>query len=156
MKKLFFLGLLSFVNVNSYAAPLATDVLAERSMHVSFAPEQYRGIFKFQLLTSGIVQKVDNKNNITYVAQLSETEVAKVRTAIDNIKSDQLIAPTGPLCMDFPMQLIQIQQSNSASMTIWKNASCRISEPSDENAAKVAKIMNDLNSVFTEIEVLNN
>ena len=61
MKKMFIIALFAGIT----QAQALTTVLMESSTHVGFAPPQYSGIFKVQVLSDGTLQKIDNKQKIT-------------------------------------------------------------------------------------------
>lgn len=154
MKKILLTGFLTLISLNVYAESLPSNILAEHATHVGFAPPEHRGVFKFQILNSGVIRKIDNKNNTTVLARLSKDVVKKISSAIDTIKSAELSKPRTPPCMDAPSQDIQVRQSNGTSITIWRRSGCRDFEPLDQSASSVADIINNLDDAFSQINYL--
>ena len=156
MKNYLILGLLGLTSLNVYASNLPANVLAEHATYVGFAPPEHRGTFKLQLLSTGVVQKIDNKANTTVVAKLSVPVVRKIMSAINNIKSDELNKPLRPPCMDAPTQELQVRKADGTSMTIWRRAGCQEHSPRDATADGVANLVNSLNNAFSRIDNLEN
>lgn len=153
-KKLIFIGFLGLLSGNLNAQSLPIEVLAEKVTHVGFAPPEHAGIYKFQILTTGEVQKIDNKNIVTVLAKLQDVEISKIKSAINSIKSDEIKAPQGPKCFDAPSFAVQVRQSSGVNMLIWTQVACRDSEPADFVAARVASLINSLENSFSKINGL--
>lgn len=154
MKISILLTLLVFAS-GAMAAELPENVIVEHATHVGFAPASHRGVFKFQVLKSGVVQKIDNRNKKTVLAKLSTELTAKLVTAVNDIKSDDLKEPTTPRCTDAPTVAITARQENGTEMTIWRRAGCRDAVPTDETAATVVKSVQDLRSALSGLEQLS-
>jgi len=150
MKRVLYLGLLGFISLSTHATQLPAGVIAEHEMTTYFAPEEWRGTYKLQLFSNGKLEKVDNKNTRTQLAVLSETVVHKVKESIENIKTDELLKPEGPMCMDAPAYSIKVQKSSGSELTIWKDQDCRESVAVDSTAVEVAKLMRNLKNVFSQ------
>lgn len=136
------------------AAELSENVIVEHTTNVGFAPVSHRGTFKFQVLESGVVQKIDNKNQKTVLAKLSAELTTKLASAVNNIKSDDLKEPNGPRCSDAPSLSITARQENGTEMTIWKRSGCRDAEPTDETASAVVSSVKELRNALSVVEQL--
>lgn len=129
-------------------------MVAEHTTYVAFAPPEYAGTYRLQILKSGVVQQVDNKDRVDVAAKLSTNVLKKLNAAVNKIKSDELTKPQGPECADAPNQEIRVRQSSGANLTIWKRVNCREVNATDENAKSVADIIDNLLKAFNTIDGL--
>lgn len=137
------------------AAELPENVIVEHTTHVGFAPENHRGVFKFQVLKTGVVQKINNKNKKTVLVKLSTELTTKIASAVNNIKSDDLKEPNTPRCMDAPSLAITARQENGTEMVIWRRAGCRDAVPTDATAAAVVNSVQELRGALSIVEQLS-
>lgn len=155
MKRFIFCFLFVIVTLHANSEPLSERVIVEYTTMVGFAPPQYAGVYKFEVLSNGNVQKIDNKKNVKQVAVLSQGIVNKIKFSIDSINSGELIQPEGPLCTDAPSHAINVYQSTDKKLLIWKQEHCRTYIPVDHNANNMANITKKLANIFDQIENLN-
>jgi hypothetical protein len=112
-----------------------------------------RGTYRFQVLSSGVVQKIDNKNKVTEVAKLSKDVLAKLTSGISLIKEVKLVDPNTPMCMDAPSQAVVITLKGQPT-AIYKKIGCVAHTSEDGVTARVATFVNDLQSTFSQIDYL--
>lgn len=129
-------------------------VLLEEVTHVGFAPPAHRGVFKFQILESGIVQKITNKGEVVELAQLSQVSMDKLNTAVAKIKKVKLNKPTGPMCMDAPTSAVLVKLNNGEVIEIYKRMGCKNFEADDFVAKELAKIVLDLQNTLTGLDYI--
>ncbi len=141
MKKLLFIALVACVA----QAQAATSVLIEKSTHVGFAPPQYQGVFKVQILSDGTIQKVDNKQKVTKFAKLSAAAIKNLSQQISALDVGELQGEDGPLCSDAPMRKTKVIK-NSQEIIIKENISC--------NSKEMSSAYN-LNSVIDSADALS-
>lgn len=155
MKKLFFLVVLGLAGLTVHAEELPASVLAEHSIHQAFAPPNVQGTFKLQILKTGVIRKVDNKNHVTAVAKLAPTVVKALREAIDQIQGEEFKKPKGRRCMDAPSQRIAVQQSDGTQRLVWRRAQCRDFLAVDPAASAVAEVIQGFRTAFSTIDHLD-
>jgi len=149
-----FLILAVFCSLNAKAetnAP-AVSILAEQVESVGFAPPDFRGVYRFTVLTDGTIQSTDNKEKTTVLGSLSADVVKGLSDVIDKIKSDELVVPTASGCMDAPSLSMQVRQSNGTQYTIWKNQACRDFNPKDDYAGAVEQTVSQLKNAFDRLK----
>lgn len=144
MKKLFFIALFTL----TAHAQAGVSVLIESSTHVGFAPPQYRGIFKLQILSDGTLQKIDNKQKVTKFAKLSGAAVKNLNQQIATLQIGELQGEDGPLCTDAPMRKT-IVNKNAEEIVIKTNISCNTKEMS--TAYNLNRIIDSAESMFSAL-----
>lgn len=77
-------------------------VLLENEVHVGFAPPGKSGKYLVQVLSNGAVVAIDNKENKTFIADLSIEALESLETQISDLKVGELLGEDGPGCMDAP------------------------------------------------------
>lgn len=154
MKNYFIATLVLFLSGTALADGLAENVVADFVTAVGFAPPDYRGIYHFQVLDSGVVQTIDNKGKTARLAKLAPSLIQKLVDKIDQIEDDKLTTPTTPPCMDAPTQSLYVQTSKGKQWKPWARTSCRNSESVDENGAEVSRILIDLKDALRALAAL--
>lgn len=154
MKLALFISLFIF-SAGAFAAELPNNVIVEHTTNVGFAPVSHRGTFKFQILKSGVVQKIDNKNVKTVLAKLSPEVIASLTAVVNKIKSDDLNDSNGPRCMDAPTLTITAKQETGVEFVIWRRAGCRDAVAKDAAGAAVAGSVQQLRNALSDLAVLN-
>lgn len=145
MKSILIIALALFVGFNvSAQEKLPTNVVAEVAAHVGFAPPEMTGTYKFQLLSTGVLQRVNNNNAVKVVGTITLAETAKIQSQIDRVKSDKLKQPKGPLCMDAPSEIMTVQKTDGTNLVIWEKHGCQEYTPKDRHAKKAANSVNKL------------
>jgi hypothetical protein len=116
---------LCLLNTAEAAPSAAKKVLMEKTVSVFFAPPAHQGVFHFQVLQSGVVQSVDNKNKITKLAVLSQSLVGEVQAVINSLPDDlEVIEERGPRCADAPSSATEVYKDNGKSFAIRGRANC--------------------------------
>lgn len=156
MKQFLIICLLAMGGLSAQAQNSGASVLSEYVKEVRFAPPGLRGTFKFQILTSGVVQSVDNKDQVDVVAKLSPDVMSKLAAAIDSINNNVLTAPPTPPCTDSPELKIVVRQSQGTVQTIWERIDCLESVSSSIPANRTANIISTLEAAFASIKYLTN
>ncbi len=151
MKAVLIAALLGVMSFNSQGVELSTDVVGEVTTYVGFAPREYRGIFRFQLLSSGNLQAVDNHGVVKALGSVSKEIVADFQKKIESIQSDELVVPTEPLCSDAPSTHITVQRADGTDLIVFKRGGCRDSLAKDEAARHVAQALNNLEDAFRSL-----
>jgi len=151
MKSILILALVLFTSftVRAEDAPkLPENVIAEITTHVGFAPPEMVGTYRFQVLSTGVMQKVNNKDVVKVVGTLSLLDVIELTSMINAIKSDKLKEPKkGPICMDVPSQQMTIKKDYDTYMVIWTQSGCKEHIARDPSAKRLAEIVNQLESL---------
>lgn len=146
MKKIFIIALIACFS----QAHALTTVLMETSTHVGFAPPQYSGIFKVQVLSDGTLQKIDNKQKTTKFAKLSSAAVKNLSQQIANLEVNDLQGEDGPMCADAPMKKVKVIK-NSEEIVIKTNISCLTKEMlSAYSLIRIAESVENLSSSLTK------
>ncbi len=154
MKNYLMALLLGVIGFSAQAVELAPGVVGEVTTFVGFAPPEFRGTFRFQLLSSGTLQSVDNHGQVKVVGSVSSEIVAGFEKKIAAIQSAELNAPQGPICMDAPGTHITVQQADGTDLVIWKRGGCRESTPVDYAASNVAEALKRLENAFQGLSYL--
>ncbi len=144
MKKIFFIALIAI----SAHAQAGTSVLIENTTHVGFAPPQYSGIFKVQILSDGTIQKIDNKQKVTKFAKLSAAAVKNLNQQIAKLQIGELQGEEGPLCTDAPMRKTTVIK-NAEEIVIKTNISCNTKEM--PTAYNLNRIIDSADSLFSAL-----
>jgi hypothetical protein len=151
-------GLISALSVITQAsfaayASLPADVLAEISTNVGFAPEKDRGMYRFQILATGEVRKVDNKGNVKSLAILSEALMSTLSTAIENVQYEGLNEATGTRCFDAPSQAVQVRNtSTQETVLVQTRIACQMADAKNAKARLVADAIRQLENAFRSVE----
>ncbi len=143
MKKLLFIALVTCI-----AQAQAASVLIESSMNVGFAPPQYQGTFKVQILSDGTIQKIDNKQKTTKFAKLSAAAVKSLNQQIATLQIGELQGEDGPLCSDAPMRKNTVMK-NAEAIVIKTNVSCNAKEMS--SAYNLNRIIDSADSLSSSL-----
>lgn len=143
MKKLLFIALVTCI-----AQAQAASVLIESSMNVGFAPPQYQGTFKVQILSDGTIQKVDNKQKTTKFAKLSAAAVKSLNQQIATLQIEDLQGEEGPLCSDAPSRQNTVIK-NAKEIVIKTNISCNSKEMS--SAYNLNRIIDSADSMSSAL-----
>lgn len=146
---------LIILSLSAFSSELPDNVIIEHTTSVGFAPANHRGVFKFQILKSGVVQKINNKNVKTLIAKLSPELIASLTGTVNKIKTDGLKEPNGPRCMDAPSIAITAKQETGVEFVIWKRSGCRDSISTDAAAAAVAGSVQQLRNTLSDLAQLN-
>lgn len=129
--------------------PVEKKVLLEKTTSVAFAMPEYRGTYRFQVLSSGVVQKIDNKNKITKLAVLSQVLIDQVKNAVLVIPQDLVLKEEdGPRCADATMQSTAIFKAGGAKVTIKTKVDCRDGYSNNYLANHLAVWSDNLQSVL--------
>jgi len=153
MKILFSIILSCYVSLAS--AQGKSKLILEKSTFVYFAPDAYRGEFKFQVYSDGTIQKVNNKKKKTVLATLSKSQLASLAKTSNAITNVTLSEPQGPECADAPLQKVSLFRNVTTTATevvIWERVNCRESASVDENALKLVEFIENLQNAFQSIE----
>ncbi len=134
------------------AESLPRDVVAAYIANVQFAPPERRGEHKMLFLSSGDVQKVDNKNKVTLMAKLSPKLIKNLIALNDQIKSDELTQPTSPACTDAPSLRTVVQQTNGKIIVVWRRINCRDSNATDAAANEVSEIVRNFSRALYSLD----
>lgn len=132
-------------------------VLVEKVTAVAFASPEFRGLYKFQILSSGTVQRVDNKDQIEFLAQLSTSIVHQIEIAVNKIDlNSQLTFDRNlPRCADAPTQTIYIYKGES-KVAIKKRQECVDYLSTDASAQTLADWVDRLDSSLAPIGLPEN
>jgi hypothetical protein len=153
-KSLILMGLgILFLNTTEARPQLVKNILVEKTLSVGFAPEEHRGIYRFQVLKSGVVQNVDNKNKVTKLALLSPAIIDKIQTAVRALPNDlKIVQEDGPRCADAPSSQTTVVKSNGVKITIRSRVDCLPSNAINSTAVGLANwtdsLDNSLNTHF--------
>lgn len=96
--KLLVTAMVILVSLNTMAA----TTLLRTSMFVGFAPPEYRGEFKTEILSNGSVEYTNNKGKVTQVMKLSKSALKNLVAQIAKFEVTQLDGEDAPVCMDAP------------------------------------------------------
>jgi len=146
-------ALLSLLSAsNGFATDLPQGLVFEYAMHVGFAPPDFAGTYRFQLLDSGEIVRVDNKGKSTLLANLTPLMTQKIQIQIEAIQSVELETPRTPPCTDVPTSEIQVRNVNGHTLQIWRSAGCLESTPIDPAAKTVVNIVSGFEHTFGLVE----
>lgn len=150
MKNLLILSFILLSSVSSYAdqeEALPSDVFAEYTKYPGYVMPEYRFVTRFQLLNTGVVQKV-YKEQVTIYATLSEDIVKKLKDKIELIESEELTEPKDPICADMGDHTIRVQKKDSKNILIWKYADCIKHTAIDHVARQTAEVIENLHNAL--------
>jgi|GEM_PF-6185014 len=107
-------------------ASAGPKILAETIRTVGYAPPEYVGNYRFQILSDGNVVSIDNKNTSKYLGILNSDLIKKLKETISEIPGNlTLKRPIGqPECMDAPSSITVIYKNNAQSILIAENYNC--------------------------------
>lgn len=130
---------LCLLNIAEAAPSAIKKVLLEKTVSVFFAPPEHQGVFHFQVLQSGVVQSVDNKNKVTKLAVLSQSIIGEVQSAINSLPDDlEVVEERGPRCTDAPSSATEVYKENGKSFAIRGRANCLTSNTTNKVAIGLA------------------
>ncbi len=123
-------------------------VLVEKTTAVGFAPPETRGIYKFQVLSSGVVQRIDNKNRIESLATLAPTFINQIESAITaiDINAELVTDETLPRCADAPSKITTIYKSDDSMVVIKKRIDCIDSNSTSPAGYSLAQWLDNLDA----------
>jgi hypothetical protein len=146
-------ALLTLTASPAFAFRPPNGVIIEHVTNVGFAPPAARGTFKFQVLESGLIQKIDNKGLVTVIGSLMPETLYQIVKAAASITTIQLVEPDAqvPRCMDAPSESITINKLGGNSLTLWERFSCLETFTTDNTADLLVKFMRNLKSAFAQV-----
>jgi hypothetical protein len=130
------------------------EVIAEKTVKVGFAPAEHRGTFRLQILSSGAVLRVDNKDVVRVVARLTPEQIERLQESIDRIVGNELRMPDRPGCLDAPSKTITVTKSSGEKEKIWQNLSCQEYVSNSYLANAIARAINHLDRALQAIETM--
>ena len=98
-------------------------ILLEKSMQVGFAAPEYTGRFSLQILADGQIQRLNNKDQIEELGQLTSGELAKISKLVAGLGEVKLTRPNEQGCMDAPSYSIVAHQG-AKDIELWNRIDC--------------------------------
>jgi hypothetical protein len=141
------IGLFGVLILNTTQAmpPVANNIIVEKDLIVAFAPPEYQGHFRFQVLKTGAVQRIDNKGKVTRLAVLSPVIINEIQKMVKAIPDDLKVIPaTGDKCMDVPSSYTYVYKSYDKQVIIRREEFCLTADTSNYIAVGVADWINRL------------
>ncbi|MBC7740669.1 MAG: hypothetical protein H7061_00630 [Bdellovibrionaceae bacterium] len=121
----------------------ATNLMSYTTV-VGFAPPDYRGVYKTEVKSDGLIQYTDNKGVVTKIGALSEVAVKNLVKLISDLKPGPLQGADGPQCQDAPTTTIQVTK-DAQEVVISHNAGCRTKQMT--TASELVQLMNSAHSL---------
>ena len=150
---LFVLGSLS---AQAKSAPAPATVLADIQTAVGFAPQEMRGVYHFQVLEDGKVQRVDNKGQVIALAQLAPALVDGLRQSIAQIVDLGLEdKDLSRGCMDAPTVTVLVRNpvgDEDKLIKIAQRIQCISIPAKDETAKAVAEKIKALDHALNSLK----
>lgn len=136
---------LTHVAAHANAEP---KILAESKRFVGFAPPEYAGEYRFQILEDGNVLSIDNKNNVKPLAVLETEIIEQLKKNIAKIPENlKLVRPTGrPECMDAPSYSTLVHNARARTILIAQTYNCIASLNPNADAEALALWIEQLRS----------
>lgn len=125
------------------------NVLAEKVTSVAFAPRERRGLYKFQILLNGIVQKVDNKGVVKRLGQAEPSLIGEIKFLIHNINPNNTVIIFRPTCRDAPITTTYVYEGSR--QIIIKKRMCHDYFTADQTAHQLAVLIDDLEKKYSRL-----
>ncbi len=159
--KLFSVIAVTFILTGFAKAELQPNVLIEKEMYFNASSGALAGVHRFQVRLNGNLVSIDNKKIETLHGRLSQSSLAKIKEASQNVSEPDLKYSDLSSCVGVVPAKVTIrkevvgQPTTFQSVEIWNQKDCKESFSSNSLAANnLATMVNDLQKALGSIKYL--